>query len=84
MKKDASNYVRRCDKCSKFDDIIHALIVELISIYYSAPFEQWKVDILGHSWVRPPLPSSSPSMGKVPLASGLWPCGGHLPRALRD
>ncbi|XP_022855981.1 uncharacterized protein LOC111377155 [Olea europaea var. sylvestris] len=47
LKKDATDYVRKCDKCQKFGHVIHATAEELTSIHYSAPFEQWGVDILG-------------------------------------
>ncbi|XP_022851304.1 uncharacterized protein LOC111373062 [Olea europaea var. sylvestris] len=47
MKKDAAEYVKRCDKCQRFGNAIHAPAEELTSIHYSAPFEQWGVDILG-------------------------------------
>lgn len=40
MKNGASDYVRMCNKCQKFDHIIHALIEKLTSIRYSAPFKQ--------------------------------------------
>ncbi|XP_022854857.1 uncharacterized protein LOC111376148 [Olea europaea var. sylvestris] len=47
LKKDDVDYVQKCDKCQKFGNIIHAPTEELTSIHYSAPFEQWGVDILG-------------------------------------
>ncbi|XP_022851528.1 uncharacterized protein LOC111373252 [Olea europaea var. sylvestris] len=47
MKKDAAEYVKRYDKCQRFGNAIHAPAEELTSIHYSAPFEQWGVDILG-------------------------------------
>jgi ribonuclease HI len=47
MKKDASDYVKRCDKCQRFGNLIHTHAEELTSILYAAPFEQWGVDILG-------------------------------------
>ncbi|XP_022841838.1 uncharacterized protein LOC111365514 [Olea europaea var. sylvestris] len=46
IKKDAAEYVKRCDKCQRFGNAIHVPIEELTSIHYSAPFEQWGVDIL--------------------------------------
>ncbi|XP_022875765.1 uncharacterized protein K02A2.6-like [Olea europaea var. sylvestris] len=47
IKKDAAEYVKRCDKCQRFGNAIYAPAEELTSIHYSAPFEQWGVDILG-------------------------------------
>ncbi|XP_022869497.1 uncharacterized protein K02A2.6-like [Olea europaea var. sylvestris] len=47
LKKDAVDYVRKYDKCQRFDNIIHAPTEELTSIHYSALFKQWGVNILG-------------------------------------
>ncbi|XP_022891750.1 uncharacterized protein LOC111406590 [Olea europaea var. sylvestris] len=47
IKKDAAEYVKRCDKYQRFGNAIHAPAEELTSIHYSAPFEQWGVDFLG-------------------------------------
>lgn len=47
MKKDASEYVKRCDRCQRFGNVIHLPAEDLTSINCSAPFEQWGVDILG-------------------------------------
>ncbi|XP_022850814.1 uncharacterized protein LOC111372665 [Olea europaea var. sylvestris] len=47
LKKNVADYIRKCDKCQKFGNIMHAPTEELASIHYSAPFEQWGVDILG-------------------------------------
>ncbi|XP_022846483.1 uncharacterized protein LOC111369265 [Olea europaea var. sylvestris] len=46
MKKDAADYVQKCDKCQKFGNIRHVPTEELTSIHYSSSFEQWGVDIL--------------------------------------
>ncbi|XP_022858502.1 uncharacterized protein LOC111379372 [Olea europaea var. sylvestris] len=47
MKKDASEYVKRCDRCQRFGNVIHSPAEDLTNINCSAPFEQWGVDILG-------------------------------------
>ncbi|XP_022863641.1 uncharacterized protein LOC111383733, partial [Olea europaea var. sylvestris] len=47
MKKDASEYVKNCDKCQRFGNVIHSPAEDLTNINCSAPFEQWGVDILG-------------------------------------
>ncbi|XP_022872734.1 uncharacterized protein LOC111391716 [Olea europaea var. sylvestris] len=47
MKKNASEYVRRCDKCQRFANVIHSPAEDLTTITCSAPFEQWGIDILG-------------------------------------
>lgn len=47
MKKNTLDYIRKCDKCQKFGNIIHGPVEELTSICYLAPFEQQEVDILG-------------------------------------
>ncbi|XP_022895281.1 uncharacterized protein LOC111409466 [Olea europaea var. sylvestris] len=46
MKKDASEYVKRCDRCQRFGNVIHSPAEDLTNINCSASFEQWGVDIL--------------------------------------
>ncbi|XP_022889183.1 uncharacterized protein LOC111404631 [Olea europaea var. sylvestris] len=47
MKKDAQEYVKKCDKCQRFGNVIHSPAEDLTSISCTAPFEQWEIDILG-------------------------------------
>ncbi|XP_075650093.1 uncharacterized protein LOC142620640 [Castanea sativa] len=46
-KKDAQVYVKACDKCQRFSNIIRQLTEELIPITASWPFAQWGLDIMG-------------------------------------
>nr|XP_023870650.1 uncharacterized protein LOC111983214 [Quercus suber] len=47
MQKDAQAYVKACDKCQKFSNIIRQLSKELTSITAQWPFAQWRLDIIG-------------------------------------
>nr|XP_023901305.1 uncharacterized protein K02A2.6-like [Quercus suber] len=47
MQKDAQAYVKACDKCQKFSNIIRQLSKELTSITAPWPFAQWRLDIIG-------------------------------------
>ena len=46
MQKDAQAYVKTCDKCQRFNNIIRQLIEELIPMMASWPFAQWGLDIM--------------------------------------
>ncbi|XP_022851490.1 uncharacterized protein LOC111373216 [Olea europaea var. sylvestris] len=46
-KKDAQEYVKKCDKCQRFGNIIHSPAEDLTSISCTTPFKQWGIDILG-------------------------------------
>ncbi|XP_022894051.1 uncharacterized protein LOC111408536 [Olea europaea var. sylvestris] len=47
MKKDAKEYVKKCNKCQRFGNVIHPPAEDLNSISCTAPFKQWGIDILG-------------------------------------
>ena len=46
MQKDAQAYVKACDKCQKFSNIIRQLTEELTPMTASWPFTQWGLDII--------------------------------------
>ncbi|XP_022854622.1 uncharacterized protein LOC111375929 [Olea europaea var. sylvestris] len=46
MKKDTHEYVKKCDKCQRFGNMIHSPAEDLTSISCTTLFEQWGVDIL--------------------------------------
>ena len=47
MQKDAEAYVKTCDKCQRFSNIIRQLTEELTPMTVSWPFAQWGLDIMG-------------------------------------
>ena len=47
MQKDAFAYVKACDKCQRFGNLIQQLIEELIPMTAPLPFTQWGLDIMG-------------------------------------
>ena len=47
MQADAEAYVRACDKCQKFSNIIRRPTEELTPITAPWPFAQWGLDIIG-------------------------------------
>ncbi|XP_022883892.1 uncharacterized protein LOC111400737 [Olea europaea var. sylvestris] len=47
VKKDAQEYVKKCDKCQRFGNVIHPPAEDLTNISCTALFEQWEIDILG-------------------------------------
>ena len=47
MQKDAQTYVKFCDKCQRFNNVIRQLIEELTLIIALWPFAQWGLDIIG-------------------------------------
>ena len=47
MQKDAQAYVKACDKCQKFSNIIRQSIEELTPMTALWPFAQWGLDIMG-------------------------------------
>ena len=47
MKADVEAYVKACDKCQRFNNIIRQPIEELTPMTASWPFAQWKLDIMG-------------------------------------
>ena len=46
MQKDAQTYVKTCDKCQRFSNIIRKLSEELTSMTAPWPFTQWGLDIM--------------------------------------
>ena len=47
MQKDAQAYVRACDKCQRFNNIIRQPTKELTPMMVPWPFTQWGLDIIG-------------------------------------
>ena len=47
MQKDAEAYVKTCDKCQKFSNIIRQPTKELTPMMTPWPFAQWGLDIIG-------------------------------------
>ena len=47
MQKDAQTYVKACDKCQRFDNVIRKPPEELIPMTALWPFAQWGLDIIG-------------------------------------
>ena len=47
MQKDAEAYVKACDKCQRFSNIIRQPTEELTSMMAPWPFAQWGLDIMG-------------------------------------
>ena len=47
MQKDAEAYVKACDKCQRFSNIIRQLTEELAPMTAPWPFAQWGLDIMG-------------------------------------
>ena len=47
MQADAEAYVRACDKCQRFKNIIRKPIEGLTPMTAPWPFAQWKLDIMG-------------------------------------
>ena len=47
MQADAEAYVRACDKCQRFSNIIRQPLEELTPMTAPWPFAQWGLDIMG-------------------------------------
>ena len=47
MQKDDQTYVKACNKCQRFSNIIRQLTKELTPMTVPWPFTQWGVDIMG-------------------------------------
>ena len=47
MQKEAEAYVKTCDKCQRFSNIIRKPNEELTSMTTPWPFAQWVLDIVG-------------------------------------
>ncbi|XP_028088931.1 uncharacterized protein K02A2.6-like [Camellia sinensis] len=47
MEEDAKNFVRRCQSCQKFGNLVHAPAVELRNIKTPYPFHTWPFDLVG-------------------------------------
>ena len=72
MQKDAQAYVKACDKCQKFSNIIRQLTEELTPMTASWPFAQWGLDIINPFPTRKTCEVSSretSSTGTGPLES---------------
>ncbi|GFZ01679.1 hypothetical protein Acr_15g0002880 [Actinidia rufa] len=52
MERDATAYVKRCDKCQRFAPVSHLPHTEMVPMSSPWPFAQWGIDILG------PLPQA--------------------------
>jgi len=47
MQKDAQTYVKTCDKCQRFSNIIRQPFEELTPMMAPWPFAQWGLNIMG-------------------------------------
>ena len=47
MRKDAQTYVKACDKCQRFSNVIRQPTEELTLIIALWPFAQWGLNIMG-------------------------------------
>ena len=47
MQKDTKAYVKTCDKCQRFDNIIRQPTEKLTPMTAPWPFAQWRLDIIG-------------------------------------
>ena len=47
MQKDTEAYVKTCDKCQRFNNIIRQLTEEFTLMMASWHFAQWRLDIMG-------------------------------------
>ena len=47
LKTYALDYVKKCDKCQRFVDILRALPVELTTMTSPWPFVVWGIDLIG-------------------------------------
>ena len=47
MQKDANAYIKACDKCQRFGNLIKQPIEELSLMMAPWPFAQWGLDIMG-------------------------------------
>ena len=47
MKRDATTYVKKCDKCQRHAPILHVPFETLKPISNPWPFAQWEMDIVG-------------------------------------
>jgi len=47
MQKDVQTYVKVCDKCQKFSNVIRQPTEELTPMTAPWPFAQWELDIMG-------------------------------------
>ena len=47
MLKDAQAYVKTCDKCQRFSNLIRQPSEELMPMMAPWPFAQWGLDIIG-------------------------------------
>ena len=47
MQKDAQTYVKACDKCQKFNNVIRQPMEEFTTMTAPWPFAQWGLDIMG-------------------------------------
>ena len=47
MQKNAQTYVKTCNKCQRFSNVIRQLTEELTPMASPGPFAQWGLDIMG-------------------------------------
>ena len=55
MKTDATNFVRKCDKCQRFSSIPRSHPEKLTSMTLPWPFAVWEIDLIG------PMPTACPT-----------------------
>jgi len=47
MQKDAQAYIKACDKCQRFNNVIRQSTKDLTPMTVPWPFAQWGLDIMG-------------------------------------
>ena len=55
MKADATNFVRKCDKCQRFSSFPRSCPEKLTSMTLPGPFAVWRIDLIG------PMPTARPT-----------------------
>ncbi|XP_028104876.1 uncharacterized protein LOC114303897 [Camellia sinensis] len=75
IEEDAKNFVRRCQSCQKFGNLIHAPEVELHNIKTPYPFHTWAFDLVGpivqqskgHRWILAATEVSTKWVEAIPM-----------------
>ena len=62
MRKDAEDYVRKCDKCQRFADVPRLPSTEQTMVVPAWPFDMWGIDLIG------PFPKAKGKMTHVVVA----------------
>ncbi|XP_028086246.1 protein NYNRIN-like [Camellia sinensis] len=75
MEEDAKNFVRRCQSCQKFGNLIHAPALELHNMKTPYPFYTWAFDLVGpiaqlskgHRWILAATEVSTKWVEAIPM-----------------